>query len=143
MHLNELLDACREAAKLTSDNQLAGKLGVSRQAVSNWRHGNNATDALACAAIAKITGFKLATVIGIAGEARAISPSEKAVWRKLATAAVLVLTLGTAPISDALASVSGSQAMHYAKWARELARFLVGCFSPNLRKDCHARTTYA
>ena len=95
MDLNELLDACRSAAKLTSDNQLAGKLGVSRQAVSNWRHGNNAPDALACAAIAKMTGFKLATVIGIAGEARAISPSEKAIWRRLATAAAIILAVSS------------------------------------------------
>lgn len=67
----------------------------------------------------------------------------RSLWRRVSAAAVLVLTLGAAPHFDASASVSGSQAMHYAKWRRKLARFLVGCLSPNMRKDCHARVTYA
>lgn len=143
MKLNDLIDQAKLNSGATSDSDLARKLHVSRQAVSTWRTGAKAPDAVTCDAIAKMTGIPLKNVLGIAGEARAISAKEKAVWHKLATAAVLVLTLGTAPIGDALASVSGGQPMHYAKWLKELARFLVGCFSPNVRKDCHARTALA
>lgn len=107
MDVNSLLDACKLKAGATSDNQLATRLKVTRQAVSNWRQGRNTPDAVTCDAIAKMSGIPLKNVLGIVGEARAISPSEKAVWRKLATAAVLVLTLGAAPIGDAAASVYG------------------------------------
>jgi transcriptional regulator with XRE-family HTH domain len=94
MSVINLLDKCREVCSLASDNALAGRLGVSRAAVSRWRLGLAAPDAVSCAKIATITGEPLSRVLGIAGEARAISRDEKAVWRRLATAAAVLLAVG-------------------------------------------------
>lgn len=101
--VNELLDRVRELHGITSDNALGKALGVKRQTVSNWRHGHAAPDPVACATIAGLTGEPLARVLGIVGEARAISREEKAVWRKLASAAVVLLAalpLGNARSAD-------------------------------------------
>lgn len=88
--LGELLDAIKERRNLETDSALAAALGVSRQTVNNWRQGRNTPDAVACATIAGLTGEPLALVLGIAGEQRAISREEKAVWRKLAATAALL-----------------------------------------------------
>lgn len=95
----ELLDAIKSRRNIDTDSGLAAALGVSRQTVNNWRQGRNTPDAVACATIAGLTGEPLAVVIGIAGEARAISREEKSVWRKLAaSAAVIVLLVGAIPL---------------------------------------------
>lgn len=96
MHdVNWLLDQAKEATKIETDMALAKALGVGRGAVSGWRHGTRQPDPVACAALAGLTGIPLAKVLGIVGEARAISREEKAVWRKLAaTAAVVLLGVG-------------------------------------------------
>lgn len=90
MTIDQLLDACKVAQNVTTDTDLAKALGVSKQAMSNWRHGERLPDAVTCATIAGIAGIPLARVLGIVGEARAISREEKAVWRKLAATAALL-----------------------------------------------------
>lgn len=93
----ELLDAIKERRNLDTDSALAKALGVSRQTVNNWRQGRNTPDPVACATIAGLTGEPLALVLGIAGEQRAISREEKAVWRKLAATAAALMILLTFP----------------------------------------------
>lgn len=98
--LNKLLDKIKETRSIASDNALAAAIGVSRQRVSAWRHGTNLPDAVACATIAGLSGEPLARVLGIVGEARAISREEKAVWHKLAASAAalfVVLSATTLP----------------------------------------------
>lgn len=70
-----------------------------------------------CAKIAEITGIPLARVLGIVGEARAISREEKAVWRRLASAAAVLLMLLPALPSEASirAELTDNSYMHYAK----------------------------
>ncbi|WP_203323050.1 DUF3693 domain-containing protein [Pseudoxanthomonas beigongshangi] len=99
MNFEDILDRAKQASGATSDSDLSRKLGVSRQAVSNWRHGTKYPDTVTCATIAGITGIPLAQVIGIVGEARAISREEKAVWRKLAASVgvALIAVLATLP----------------------------------------------
>lgn len=97
--LNKLLDKIKETRSLASDNALAIALGVTRGSVSNWRHGKNYPDTVQCATIAGFTGEPLNKVLGIVGEARAISREEKAVWRRLAAmAAALALLVGAIPL---------------------------------------------
>ncbi len=91
MELQSMLDKAKEKCGAESDNQLSKKLGVSRVAVSSWRHGHRFPDAVTCMKLSEITGIPLATVIGRVGEARAISRDEKAVWRRLASAAAVLL----------------------------------------------------
>lgn len=90
MNFDQILARAIEASGAASDSDLSRKLGVSRQAVSNWRGGKKFPDTVTCATIAGITGIPLAQVLGVVGEARAISREEKAVWRKLAATAMLV-----------------------------------------------------
>lgn len=90
MKIPELLDQAKQAQGFTTDMALAKALNVSRSAVSAWRNGVKTPDTVQCAALAGYTGLPLAKVLGIVGEARAISREEKAVWRKLAATAALV-----------------------------------------------------
>lgn len=117
MDVQQLLDACMKAQDISTDGELAKAIGVSKQAMSSWRHGARLPDPVACATIAGLTGMPLAQVLGIVGEARAISREEKAVWRKLASAAVVIALLSggsLAPVREAAANVA-VDTMHYAK----------------------------
>lgn len=87
--VNELLDKCKNTLKAPTDMALAGLLGVTRSSVSGWRSGARYPDAVACARISEITGEPLQKVLGIVGEARALSAEEKRVWRRLAEVATL------------------------------------------------------
>lgn len=124
--IEKLLDAVRETCSPANDAALAVKLRVVRSAVSNWRSGRAHPDAVVCARIAQVTGTPLARVLGIVGEARAKSKDEKAVWRRLATAAAVVMMLGSglfAPISVAHQGLSeAGRSIHYAKWLAGLLR---------------------
>lgn len=103
MHtISDLLDAIKQTRNIETDSALASALGVSRQTVNNWRQGRNTPDAVACATIAGLSGQPLNVVIGIAGEQRAVSREEKAVWRKLASSAML-FCLATGLVSHAFA----------------------------------------
>ena len=109
--ISDLLDGIKELRNLETDSALAAALGVSRQTVNNWRQGRNTPDAVACATIAGLSGEPLQVVIGIAGEQRAVSREEKAVWRRLAglTTLLLVGVLGSLP-SPAQAATAGFKA---------------------------------
>ena len=95
MEIGEILDAAKAAQGLSTDMALGKALGVGRAAVSAWRHGNRLPDPVQCATLAGLTGLPLTKVLGVVGEARAISREEKAVWRKLATIATsLIFAIG-------------------------------------------------
>lgn len=114
--LNKLLDKIKETRSIASDNALAAAIGVSRQRVSAWRHGTNLPDPVACATIAGLSGEPLARVLGIVGEARAISREEKAVWHKLAAnAAMLILILGASALPGM--GTGEAQAANQATWS--------------------------
>ncbi|WP_374606635.1 helix-turn-helix domain-containing protein [Thermomonas sp.] len=106
-----LLDKAKKAMKASSDAELSRSLGVTRASVSNWRSGRNYPDAVQCATIAGVTGVPLARVLGIVGEARAISREEKSVWRKLAASAAAVFLMLAATLPAATpAKASGMAA---------------------------------
>jgi transcriptional regulator with XRE-family HTH domain len=93
--INKLLDEARETCIPRNDKALADALHVMPSAVSNWRHARAYPDAVTCARLAEMTNKPLGKVIGIVGEARAISLTEKKVWKQLASAcAALVLLAG-------------------------------------------------
>lgn len=96
MDVNKLLDKAKIVRSISTDADLAKALGVSKQALSGWRNGARLPDPVACAALAGLTGEPLARVLGIVGEARAISREEKAVWHKLATSVAAAILLAVA-----------------------------------------------
>ncbi|MGE8209311.1 MAG: DUF3693 domain-containing protein [Stenotrophomonas rhizophila] len=109
MNFEQILALAIEASGAASDSDLSRKLGVSRQAVSNWRGGKKFPDTVTCATLAGITGIPLAQVLGVVGEARAISREEKAVWRKLAaTAMAVVISIGMVATPTAATASAGS-----------------------------------
>lgn len=121
MDVNFLLDKAKDVCNVSFDKDLAPRLGVRPSAISNYRKGVSHPDAVVCATLAGLTGIPLARVLGIIGEARAISREEKAVWRKLAaTAMALAIGVGFALPRDAQAHSVGFESapdIHYAKWS--------------------------
>lgn len=107
----DLIDAARKALGVTSDAEFARKLGVSRGTIANWKSGYSLPDTVMCATLAGLTGEPLAKVLGIVGEARAVSREEKAVWRKLAaTAALLAVAVLGATQKPVQAAEIGAEA---------------------------------
>ena len=117
MDVAELVEATKEAAGCTTYTALAKRLSTTSGSVSNWRVGRNFPDTVTCEKIAEITGIPLARVLGIVGEARAISREEKAVWRRLASAAAIAGIMLVAHPAEATlrTALTAAQAMHYAK----------------------------
>lgn len=128
--INKLLDRCKDIRSHATDMALAADLGITRAAVSGYRHGRAHPDALVCARISDITGEPLARVLGIVGEARAISRDEKQVWRRLATTAVLALAtlaMNSTAIPTASASTGSRQVpddLYIMRILRRVARWL-------------------
>lgn len=122
-----LLDAAMKATNARNDTELAAQLGIKPAAVSNYRRGVSLPNTVVCATLAGLTGEPLAKVLGIVGEARAISREEKAVWRKLAaTAALLAVMVFPALPRAAQAADDGFQTphtRHYAKWLMRVLRW--------------------
>lgn len=106
MEIGDLLDRIKLSQKLETDLALAKALGITRAAVSAYRHGKRLPDPVLCATIAGLSGEPLAKVLGIVGEARAISREEKAVWRKLAATAIVLCAI-SAPAFNAVSSTYG------------------------------------
>lgn len=130
MDVNSLLDTAREVCKASSDKELAPHLGIKPSAVSNYRKGVSYPNPVVCATLAGITGVPLTKVLGIVGEARAISREEKAVWRKLAaTAMTLLIGVGLALPQSAQAATGremAAQSIHYAKsWIARRLRWVL------------------
>ena len=103
MQLTDLIDRAKEAAGSESDRAFAKHMKVSHGTISHWRNGRAYPDAISCERLAGLTGAPLAKVLGIVGEARAISREEKAVWRKLAATATLLLVVVVPALNPAAA----------------------------------------
>jgi|GEM_PF-1690184 len=107
--VTDLIDTARKALNVNSDAEFARQLGVSRGTIANWKSGYSLPDTVMCATLAGLTGVPLARVLGIVGEARAVSREEKAVWRKLAaTAMALAIGVGLASPRDVQAAVQAN-----------------------------------
>lgn len=134
-----LVDKAKEMCSARNDSELARRLGVTPSSVSNWRRSKNYPDAVTCGKIAEITGIPLARVLGIVGEARAISREEKAVWRRLASAAVVAgLTLSTLPVWGNHTGNMNESRVYTLCEVRRLARFL----SAKMRRLSAGRGTH-
>ena len=127
MQIGEIIDRAKDAAGATSDRAFAKHMKVSHGSIANWRSGYSFPDAVSCERLAGLAGIPLAQVLGIVGEARAISREEKAVWRKLAATAVLGAILCAIPLGKTHAATTGCAAsspgmyiMFWRGWLRHL-----------------------
>ena len=88
-----LLDAVKSRYMLTSDYQLAAKLGSTRGAVSMYRTGERYLDDFTALKVAKLLDMPEIKVIATANAERAKRPHEKARWKELARASMFATAL--------------------------------------------------
>lgn len=80
MKIEKLLDETKHAAGIKSDGELARMLGVSKQAVSKYYHGERVPDEYACLKIAEITKQPLDTIIATVKAATEKDATRRAAW---------------------------------------------------------------
>ena len=61
--MNQILISLRKKAGITQE-QLAEKIGVSRQAIANWEKGDNTLDITKCIALADLYGVSIDELAG-------------------------------------------------------------------------------
>lgn len=127
--LNLLID--RAASIAGSDYKLAQALGVSRQRVSNWRHGQQACSPEDCALIAMVAGLdpmaELARAIVRKHEgSRKGEMLRKALGKPLLVTGAALATAG-AHAGDLLSWISGSTAQSLGD--------LIRCISGNFGRQ--------
>lgn len=90
--INYLIDAAQQACGLSSDNQLAGKMKVSRSAVSVWRKGGKITDEH-LAALVELSKADPSEAIKVRAE-QASSKAEVRLWNHMLTRLAAAAMLG-------------------------------------------------
>lgn len=79
-----LLDAALKAQGLPSDYALAARLGISRSAISNYRHGRSLPDDGLAARIAELAQLDPDAAVAAMHAQRAVSDAERARWQRIA-----------------------------------------------------------
>lgn len=80
MKIKELLDSVKHAAGISTDGELARKLDVSKQSVSDYYKGTRAPDDFACLKIAEVLGKPLDTVIATVKAATEKDEKRREAW---------------------------------------------------------------
>lgn len=108
-----LLDKYKKACSLASDNACAIALGVSRQAVSKWRHGENHPEADAIERMCLATGEATAKWLPLIEADRARTPEARKAWLRLAqVAASIAITVGLSIAAPSTAHASEGFSAH-------------------------------
>ena len=89
-----LLDAWKSKRGVTSDNQAALALGISRQAVSRYRHGKAHADVEIAAKMAEELGLEVIEILAAIQADREIRPQAQAIWRRYGKPAFFSLLAG-------------------------------------------------
>lgn len=105
-HIDELLDNAIRMCGAKNDSDLAKRLGVRHTAVSNWRHNRAKPDVVTAEKLARMTNANLTHVVGMIEASRAQSAAAKAVWRKIAAAAAVLLAVYTATTPHAVSAAN-------------------------------------
>jgi transcriptional regulator with XRE-family HTH domain len=82
--ISQIIDDARESGAITSDNDLARKLGIHRASVSEWRHGKTAPSEDQAAALAAL--LNRPEILAEAMATRAKTQKGREVWEKAAMA---------------------------------------------------------
>ena len=91
-----LLDKYKKACSIESDNACAVALGVSRQAVSKWRHGENHPEVDVIERMCEATSEPFAHWVHMIEADRARSPAARKAWLRLAQVAASIIAVYTA-----------------------------------------------
>ncbi|WP_158543215.1 helix-turn-helix domain-containing protein [Dyella psychrodurans] len=87
---NNLLDKYAEICAVSFDKDIAAKLRVSKQAVSNWRKGHAHPDAESVERMCEATNESVAHWLPLIEADRARTPEARKVWLRLAQAAASI-----------------------------------------------------
>jgi transcriptional regulator with XRE-family HTH domain len=143
--LNQLLDQAIQHCEPQNDSALAGRLGISRSAVSLWRKGEGIR-AAHLTELVKIAHADPQIALQVLAEQSASKDARK-VWESLldrlkaaAVACVVVAALlpqqAHATSADA-ASLTETSYRHYAKWWQIVSRALRSLFTAGTRGFGH------
>lgn len=102
------IDYCRALKKqlgISSDYELAKRLGVTRQSVSNYVNGLRAFDTTTAAKVAELLELDPITVIADAELERG---TNDALWKRIRAAAAIVAGVGTCTLAVQFARSSGA-----------------------------------
>lgn len=121
----EFLDAVKRRHGLTSDYQLAKRLGWNTQRTSSYRNGRRELDDDACVQIAEALDVPPAYVMACVAAARAKDAAIKKHWEaaakllKTGTAAVILATVGALSQSAGMSATGAGErlsqpSIHYA-----------------------------
>jgi len=124
MKTTDWLDQVKTRFDLTSDYQLAKKLGITRAAVSRYRNGKDLIGNPVAITIANLLEIPPEVMVVASQAERARQPIEKAVWESIlqklgGMAAALVLGLTAMQAHDASANIfdnNGLQSADYAQY---------------------------
>lgn len=121
----KLLDRARELCSPPTDYQLAKRLDVSPQRLSNWRRQDSGPDNEAAWKLAKMLGLPITDVIAYIEEDKARDPKKRAWWEAqlprvlsaIAIAAALYSGAGRGPLIAEThgANITTGQVIYYAK----------------------------
>ncbi|BCX89519.1 hypothetical protein MIN45_P1892 [Methylomarinovum tepidoasis] len=91
----EYIEEAKKKLGISSDNELAKRIGVNRAAVSQWKHGKSTMDVYACFQIAEILGIDPVEIITAANLEREKKEERRRYWEKFSRmrgwAAMLIL----------------------------------------------------
>lgn len=78
---NDVLNAAKAATGLDSDSKLAKKIGVSPQALNQWRQGTSHPDSYAVVQLAKLLNRSPLEILGIVEAGKAKTEERKEYWQ--------------------------------------------------------------
>lgn len=145
--VNKLLDKYRAACSAASDSALAGRLGVSRQSVHQWRNGITWPTEDHIVSMAEAAGEQPGHWLPLIAAERSTSPRARSVWLGLMKAAsgfVLAVGLGQAH-AGALPTTRGTtdlarnpvHTIYYVNLLRSLTKLALAWIA-RTRKEIHA-----
>ena len=82
----DLVDAVKEAKSIASDYELAKRLGLKPQTISNYRHGRSQMSEETAVAIAAMIGRPAAPILVQLAAERAKTPEVARIWKDVAKA---------------------------------------------------------
>lgn len=125
----DYIDRATKAGVIRSDNDLAKRLGVTRQAVSKWRHGERSPSADEARALAELIGAPAGMVMAECEAQRAKDEATRAEWLRVArmcqrqAGTITSLALGLALIVSYLTTGDAETALASMAW--------IGAIAPN------------
>jgi len=106
----QYLDAAKERIQVSSDYELARRLGMPKQHISAWRSGKRSPDAYACAVLAITLELDPATVIADVQQQAETHAGRKEFWRSFLSRAGKVAAVLCTLASLAFAGFGSVQA---------------------------------